>query len=154
MARSTSVSFVMPCASLSSTGSIWATSTTSSPSSSPRTSSEVMGFARVAPRRHSRSARLWHPSLWHFSTTAHDWRSFASPVDQPVQNGRGMTRYVRELYFHDIKLHHLPFQTICHSTTTFITYFPNQYIAHELIALQVLVLFLERRTDNSVNIAI
>jgi len=50
-------------------------------------------------------------------------------------------------------LHHPPFQTVCHSTTTFIAHFVNQGIAPELIA-QILVLFPERPTDNTIEIAV
>lgn len=66
---------------------------------------------------------------------------------------RGMPRRPRIIPSRRLT-HHLPFQTVCHSTTTFITDFPDQCIAHEWIALQVLVLFLERPPDNLVNIAI
>jgi pre-mRNA-splicing factor CWC22 len=47
-----------------------------------------------------------------------------------------------------------PFQTVCHSTTTFIAHLVNQGVAHELIALQILVLLLERPTDDSIEIAV
>jgi pre-mRNA-splicing factor CWC22 len=46
------------------------------------------------------------------------------------------------------------FQTVCHSTTTFIAHLVNQGVAHELIALQILVLLLERPTDDSIEIAV
>ena len=47
-----------------------------------------------------------------------------------------------------------PFQTACHSTTTFIAHFVNQGVAHGLISLKILVRFLERPTDNSIEIAV
>jgi pre-mRNA-splicing factor CWC22 len=47
-----------------------------------------------------------------------------------------------------------PLQTVCHSTTTFIAHLVNQGVAHELIALQILVLLLERPTDDSIEIAV
>ncbi|TFK46341.1 MIF4G-domain-containing protein [Heliocybe sulcata] len=43
---------------------------------------------------------------------------------------------------------------ICHSTTTFIAHLVNQGVAHEIIALQILVLLLERPTDDSIEIAV
>ncbi|KAF8515888.1 hypothetical protein JB92DRAFT_2912980 [Gautieria morchelliformis] len=43
---------------------------------------------------------------------------------------------------------------LCHSTTTFIAHLVNQSLAHEIIALQILVLLLERPTDDSVEIAV
>ena len=46
------------------------------------------------------------------------------------------------------------FQTVCHSTTTFIAHLVNQGVAHELIALQILVLLLEKPTDDSIEIAV
>ena len=45
-------------------------------------------------------------------------------------------------------------QILCHSTTTFIAHLVNQSLAHEIIALQIFVLLLERPTDNSVEIAV
>ncbi|KAI0274418.1 MIF4G-domain-containing protein [Russula aff. rugulosa BPL654] len=45
-------------------------------------------------------------------------------------------------------------KTVCHSTTTFIAHLVNQSVAHELIALQILVLLLERPTDDSIEIAV
>ncbi|KAJ8083115.1 pre-mRNA-splicing factor cwc22 [Marasmius tenuissimus] len=45
-------------------------------------------------------------------------------------------------------------KTICHSTTTFIGHLVNQGVAHEIIALQILVLLLERPTDDSIEIAV
>ena len=47
-----------------------------------------------------------------------------------------------------------PFQTVDHSTTAFIPHIVNQGVAHELIALQILVLLLERPTDDSIEIAV
>ncbi|KAH7914092.1 armadillo-type protein [Hygrophoropsis aurantiaca] len=43
---------------------------------------------------------------------------------------------------------------VCHSTTTFIAHLVNQAIAHEIIALQIMVLLLERPTDDSIEIAV
>ncbi|GBE82742.1 hypothetical protein BKA93DRAFT_925890 [Sparassis latifolia] len=43
---------------------------------------------------------------------------------------------------------------VCHSTTTFIGHLVNQGVAHEIIALQILVLLLERPTDDSIEIAV
>ncbi|KAH7340194.1 hypothetical protein B0J17DRAFT_650293 [Rhizoctonia solani] len=43
---------------------------------------------------------------------------------------------------------------VCHSTTTFIAHLVNQGVAHEIIALQILVLLLEQPTDDSVEIAV
>ncbi|THH08696.1 hypothetical protein EW145_g2516, partial [Phellinidium pouzarii] len=43
---------------------------------------------------------------------------------------------------------------VCHSTTTFIAHLVNQAVAHEIIALQTLVLLLEQPTDDSVEIAV
>lgn len=43
---------------------------------------------------------------------------------------------------------------MCHSTTTFIAHLVNQAVAHKLIALQILVLLLERPTDDSIEIAV
>lgn len=45
-------------------------------------------------------------------------------------------------------------QVVCHATSTFIAHLVNQGVAHELIALQMLVLLLERPTDDSVEIAV
>lgn len=45
-------------------------------------------------------------------------------------------------------------QIVCHSTTTFIAHLVNQAVAHEIIALQILVLLLERPTDDSIEIAV
>ncbi|ESK85337.1 pre-mrna-splicing factor cwc22 [Moniliophthora roreri MCA 2997] len=45
-------------------------------------------------------------------------------------------------------------KTVCHSTTTFIAHLVNQAVAHELVALQILVLLLERPTDDSIEIAV
>ena len=43
---------------------------------------------------------------------------------------------------------------MCNSTTTFIAHLVNQQVAHEIIALQILVLLLERPTDDSIEIAV
>ncbi|EAU81980.2 pre-mRNA-splicing factor CWC22 [Coprinopsis cinerea okayama7 len=43
---------------------------------------------------------------------------------------------------------------VCNSTTTFIAHLVNQTVAHEIIALQILVLLLERPTDDSIEIAV
>ena len=43
---------------------------------------------------------------------------------------------------------------VCHSTTTFLAHLANQSLAHEVVALQILVLFLERPTDDSIEITI
>ncbi|EIW85536.1 MIF4G-domain-containing protein [Coniophora puteana RWD-64-598 SS2] len=43
---------------------------------------------------------------------------------------------------------------VCHSTTTFIAHLVNQMVAHEIIALQIIVLLLERPTDDSIEIAV
>ncbi|KII89326.1 hypothetical protein PLICRDRAFT_110045 [Plicaturopsis crispa FD-325 SS-3] len=43
---------------------------------------------------------------------------------------------------------------ICHSTTTFIAHLVNQGVAHEILALSILVLLLERPTDDSIEIAV
>jgi pre-mRNA-splicing factor CWC22 len=48
----------------------------------------------------------------------------------------------------------IPPQILCHSTTTFIAHLVNQGLAHEIIALQILVLLLERPTDDSIEIAV
>ncbi|TFY66479.1 hypothetical protein EVG20_g4613 [Dentipellis fragilis] len=45
-------------------------------------------------------------------------------------------------------------KAVCHSTTTFIAHLVNQGVAHEIIALQILVLLLERPTDDSIEIAV
>ncbi|KAH9939590.1 MIF4G-domain-containing protein [Amylocystis lapponica] len=43
---------------------------------------------------------------------------------------------------------------VCHSTTTFIAHLVNQGVAHEIIALQIMMLLLERPTDDSIEIAV
>ncbi|KAH7103864.1 MIF4G-domain-containing protein [Auriculariales sp. MPI-PUGE-AT-0066] len=43
---------------------------------------------------------------------------------------------------------------VCNATTMFIAHLVNQVVAHELIALQILVLLLEKPTDDSVEIAV
>lgn len=45
-------------------------------------------------------------------------------------------------------------QIVCGATTTFIAHLVNQQVAHEIIALQILVLLLERPTDDSIEIAV
>ncbi|KAG8955528.1 pre-mRNA-splicing factor cwc22 [Tulasnella sp. 408] len=45
-------------------------------------------------------------------------------------------------------------KVVCHATSTFIAHLVNQQVAHEIIALQMLVLLLERPTDDSVEIAV
>ncbi|KAJ9100927.1 pre-mRNA-splicing factor cwc22 [Naganishia adeliensis] len=43
---------------------------------------------------------------------------------------------------------------VCHATSTFIAHLVNQAVAHEIVALQILVLLLEKPTDDSVEIAV
>ncbi|KAF8061690.1 MIF4G-domain-containing protein [Lyophyllum atratum] len=43
---------------------------------------------------------------------------------------------------------------VCHSTTTFIAHLVNQAVAHEIVALQILMLLLEHPTDDSIEIAV
>ncbi|KAK7061197.1 hypothetical protein R3P38DRAFT_3383459 [Favolaschia claudopus] len=43
---------------------------------------------------------------------------------------------------------------VCHSTTTFIAHLVNQNVAHEIIALQIVVLLVDRPTDDSIEIAV
>ncbi|KAJ9110703.1 pre-mRNA-splicing factor cwc22 [Naganishia cerealis] len=43
---------------------------------------------------------------------------------------------------------------VCHATSTFIAHLVNQSVAHEIVALQMLVLLLEKPTDDSVEIAV
>ncbi|KAG1147082.1 hypothetical protein G6F37_004297 [Rhizopus arrhizus] len=45
-------------------------------------------------------------------------------------------------------------KTSCLATTTFIAHLTNQLVAHEILALQILALLLERPTDDSVEIAV
>ncbi|EIW71737.1 hypothetical protein TREMEDRAFT_38044 [Tremella mesenterica DSM 1558] len=45
-------------------------------------------------------------------------------------------------------------KTICHATSTFIAHLCNQYVAHEIVALQILLLCLERPTDDSIEVAV
>ncbi|KAI0029326.1 MIF4G-domain-containing protein, partial [Vararia minispora EC-137] len=45
-------------------------------------------------------------------------------------------------------------KTVCHSTTTFIAHLVNQNVAGDIIALQILILLLERPTDDSIEIAV
>jgi pre-mRNA-splicing factor CWC22 len=64
-----------------------------------------------------------------------------------------MTKYVNfaKLY---VFFTNTGLQIVCHSTTTFIAHLVNQTVAHEIIALQILVLLLERPTDDSIEIAV
>ena len=43
---------------------------------------------------------------------------------------------------------------VCHSTTAFIAHLVNQAVAHEIVALQILMLLLEHPTDDSIEIAV
>ncbi|WVN86982.1 pre-mRNA-splicing factor CWC22 [Cryptococcus depauperatus CBS 7841] len=43
---------------------------------------------------------------------------------------------------------------VCHATSTFIAHLVNQYVAHELVALQILLLCLDRPTDDSIEVAV
>ncbi|ODO01791.1 pre-mRNA-splicing factor CWC22 [Cryptococcus wingfieldii CBS 7118] len=43
---------------------------------------------------------------------------------------------------------------VCHATSTFIAHLCNQYVAHEVVALQILLLCLDRPTDDSIEIAV
>ncbi|ORY02585.1 MIF4G-domain-containing protein [Basidiobolus meristosporus CBS 931.73] len=45
-------------------------------------------------------------------------------------------------------------KTTCLATTSFIAHLSNQLVAHEILALQILALLLERPTDDSVEIAV
>jgi pre-mRNA-splicing factor CWC22 len=45
------------------------------------------------------------------------------------------------------------FQTVCLSTASFIAHLVNQSVAHELVALQILLLLLENPTSDSIEIA-
>ncbi|KAG8898271.1 pre-mRNA-splicing factor cwc22, partial [Tulasnella sp. 403] len=45
-------------------------------------------------------------------------------------------------------------KVVCHATSSFIAHLVNQAVAHEIIALQILVLLLERPTNDSVEIAV
>lgn len=45
-------------------------------------------------------------------------------------------------------------KTVCLSSTAFIAHLCNQQVAHEIVALQILALLLERPTDDSVEIAV
>lgn len=62
-----------------------------------------------------------------------------------VTSGRLLARSGTDLGFHKV---------VCHATSTFIAHLVNQQVAHEIIALQMLVLLLERPTDDSVEIAV
>lgn len=59
-----------------------------------------------------------------------------------------------ESYSRILSLLTSPSKIVCHSTTTFIAHLVNQAVAHEIIALQILVLLLERPTDDSIEIAV
>ncbi|KDR81950.1 hypothetical protein GALMADRAFT_60089 [Galerina marginata CBS 339.88] len=43
---------------------------------------------------------------------------------------------------------------VCHSTTTFIAHLVNQAVAHEIISLEILMLLVDRPTDDSIEIAV
>ncbi|KIY30805.1 pre-mRNA-splicing factor CWC22 [Cryptococcus gattii E566] len=43
---------------------------------------------------------------------------------------------------------------VCHATSTFIAHLCNQYVAHEIVALQILLLCLDRPTDDSIEVAV
>ncbi|KAI9632942.1 MIF4G-domain-containing protein, partial [Dioszegia hungarica] len=45
-------------------------------------------------------------------------------------------------------------KTVCNATSSFIAHLVNQYVAHELVALQILLLCLERPTDDSIEVAV
>ncbi|WVF68671.1 pre-mRNA-splicing factor CWC22 [Kwoniella sp. CBS 6097] len=45
-------------------------------------------------------------------------------------------------------------KTVCHATSTFIAHLCNQYVAHEIVALQILLLCLDRPTDDSIEVAV
>lgn len=45
-------------------------------------------------------------------------------------------------------------QTVCNATSTFIAHLCNQYVAHEIVALQILLLCLEKPTDDSIEVAV
>lgn len=45
-------------------------------------------------------------------------------------------------------------KTVCTATSTFIAHLVNQYVAHEIVALQILLLCLERPTDDSIEVAV
>lgn len=45
-------------------------------------------------------------------------------------------------------------KNVCNATSTFIAHLVNQYVAHEIVALQILLLCLERPTDDSVEVAV
>jgi pre-mRNA-splicing factor CWC22 len=66
-----------------------------------------------------------------------------------------MTRYdYWHLNYPCARPYRLSCQIVCQSTTTFIAHLVNQAMAHEIVALQILVLLLEHPTDDSVEIAI
>ncbi|BEI80471.1 hypothetical protein CcaverHIS002_0110000 [Cutaneotrichosporon cavernicola] len=45
-------------------------------------------------------------------------------------------------------------KSVCTATSTFIAHLVNQYVAHEIVALQILLLCLERPTDDSIEVAV
>ena len=45
-------------------------------------------------------------------------------------------------------------QIVCNATSTFIAHLCNQYVAHEIVALQILLLCLDRPTDDSIEVAV
>ncbi|ORY34956.1 armadillo-type protein [Naematelia encephala] len=45
-------------------------------------------------------------------------------------------------------------KTVCHATSTFIAHLCNQFVAHEIVALQILLLCLDRPTDDSIEVAV
>lgn len=45
-------------------------------------------------------------------------------------------------------------KVVCHATATFIAHLVNQQVAHEIVALEILVLCLQNPTDDSVEIAV
>lgn len=63
-----------------------------------------------------------------------------------------MIRYVKSTRDHSSGLTF--FQIVCHSTTAFLAHLVNQQVANEIIALQILILLLERPTDDSIEIAV
>ena len=65
----------------------------------------------------------------------------------------GMTKYVYSRPFTLFHSSPAP-QIVCHSTTSFLGHLVNQGVAHEIIALQILFLLLERPTDDSIEIAV
>ena len=43
---------------------------------------------------------------------------------------------------------------MCHATSTFIAHLCNQYVAHEIVALQILLLCIDRPTDDSIEVSV